>query len=309
MKFLKYALFCTAAFALSGTMTSCSDDEAAGSGTISFSKAAYSFKESAGMVKIPVVFSEDAQNVSFDVTAAVTGGDKELDELVHFTQTENLHYAGDPKNPVFVEMQIFDDDYINDSRFLTLTITPHAPATAEVAVATIEIADNDNNPYERLWGNWTFTALDYDGAEASFDVNISGGFTEEEVAKNADNTLVCWGFMGRQDTAPTITPDHQPLWYLAFDADAQKLSIKMDETMATAYDFGTGASSYEVKSMSGIPTEDGYIVGKDAIMGVWSEDMNTITFSNDYAFIGYVFADGQKLGIWQAYSRIVMKRK
>lgn len=315
MKFLKYALFCTAAFALSGTMTSCSDDEVAGSGAISFSKATYSFKESAGMVKIPVVFSEEAQNISFDVTAAVTGGDKKIDELVHFTQTENLHYAGDPKNPVFVEMQIFDDDYINDSRFLTLTITPHAPATAEVAVATIEIADNDNNPYERLWGNWTFTGKSVsDNSDVTFDVNISGGFTDEEVAENANKKLVCWGFNGYQEDGipASYCSPKQPVWYISYEEETKSLSINVGTTLADIFSFGIdGYSKFSIVTASlDMSDENADFSEFVQIKGTWNDELTKLTFEPNQALCGKIYGDGAYTKYyWVGFYNIVMTRK
>ena len=175
------------------------EQEPAGKGdaTIGFEKETYVYKESAGLVKLPIQFTGEPKTypISFDIVAEVEGTEIKIEELVHFTQTKGLKYAGNPSAPCFLEFQIYDNQVINDSRFINLTITNVSGAElAGTGKAVLELADNDNNPYERLMGDWI--AKDSDGS--SFEVNISGGFSADEETVNFEKTLVCWGFGGQK---------------------------------------------------------------------------------------------------------------
>ena len=230
MKIFRYSLFVAALLGMAGLMNSCNDDDSgngAGDATIGFAKSTYTYKESAGLVKLPVAFTGEPKSypITFNVSAEIAGTDVKLEEVAHFTQLEGLRYVGNEKAPAYIEFELFDNTEINEPRFITLTITSASGAVIENGTTTIEVADNDNNPYEKLWGNWTFTGNSIsDGTPQTFDVNISGGFTEEDVAKNADKVLVCWGFAGYKETVAT-TPANQPVWYINYDADAGTLSI------------------------------------------------------------------------------------
>ncbi|WP_298031686.1 hypothetical protein [uncultured Alistipes sp.] len=316
MKIFKYSLFIAALFSVSGLLSSCDDDPTgAGDATIGFAQSAYVYKESAGLVKIPVTFTGEPKSypITFDVSAQIEGTEVTLDEVVLFTQLEGLRYVGNPKAPVYIEFQLIDNEEINDSRFMKLTITSASGATIENATTTIEIADNDNNPYEKLWGNWTFSGNSISssdgGAVKTFNVNISGGFTAEEVEKNADKVLVCWGFGGNQDNTAGYEPPKQPVWYINYDADAQSLSISVNTLMANVYGFNGIDEDVEVKSASTLPGASGFDY-KTQVKGTWSEDLNTLTFEKGYGFAATVWGvSGTYYGFWYGYENITMTRK
>lgn len=302
-------------------LSSCDDNKATGAGdaTIGFASSTYTYKESAGIVRIPVAFTGEPKSypIVFDVVAEIVDGDKTLDELVHFTQIEHLKYAGNPSAPAFVEFEIYDDQDINESRHMQLTIVSASGAEIVNGSAVVEIADNDNNPYERLWGNWIFTGKDiYDGSDVTFEVNISGGFGDEEVEKNADKKLVCWGFAGEKEdvTGYGIEPGHQPVWYVDYDADAEMLSIEVGTMLANIWKFNLPTGSYSsfelITASMDMSAEKRSFSNSEQVKGVWSEDMNTIVFNPTSAFGALIYGDGEYSGYyWNAYYNIVLTRK
>lgn len=318
MKFFKYIL--AAALAV-GVLSSCEEETTgAGDATVGFGSATYSFSEAAGMVRVPVTVAGEPVHApaTFDVTATSVSGE-DMSELVLFTQISDFKYQGDPENQVYVEFQILcDDDVINDaSRFFTLTITnaDGIEILPGQETTTVEIRDNDNNPYERLWGNWTLTGTSVsDGSTMSFSVNISGGFTDEEIAENADKVLVCWGFNGYQeDVTGQIEPGHQPVWYIDYDAATSGLSIQVGTMLANIFSFSipdVTASTYELMTASlYVPDENSGFDSHTQIDGTWSEDMNTITFDPDYGLCAVIYADGNYTGYyWTGVNNIVMTR-
>ena len=308
MKMTKYISAFVLLFTVLG-LSSCDDDKATGAGdaTIGFASSTYTYKESAGIVRIPVAFSGEPKNypIVFDVVAEIVDGDKTLDELVHFTQIEHLKYAGDPAAPAFIEFEIYDDQDINESRHMQLTIASASGAEIVNGSAVVEIADNDNNPYERLWGNWTFSGISFfDGTTTTFDFTITGGLTDEEIEKNADKRLVCVGYNG--DSSVGGIPF---VWYIDYDAETETCAIVGGVTMLeiNADLFGHGCTT--TKIVSGV-LADGKLYDNGWITGSWSEDFSTITFDPALGLVGMIYDDGEYSGnVYGANTDIVLKRK
>lgn len=317
MKIYKYAMLFAAALGLTVSMSSCDDDSAKGAGdaTIGFAQATYKIKESAGLTKIPVAFTGEPKEypIVFNVEATITGGDvTEMEQLIHFIQLDGLRYAGIENAPAYIEFEVRDNEEINESRFVTLTITSASGAEIVNGTTVIELADNDNNPYEKLWGNWEFTGKSVsDNSAASFEVNISGGFTDEDIEKNADKKLVMWGYNGYKNTY-NAEPKNQPVWYVNYDAETESLSIQMGTMLANVFSFGIdGYSSFELKTASLLVTdENAGFSESQQIRGTWSEDLNTITFDPDYALCAIIYGDGAYTNYyWAGFYQIVMTRK
>lgn len=315
MKLFRNILIASSALLLSLAVSCEQEPVGKGDATIGFAKETYVYKESAGLVKIPVQFTGEPKTypISFDIVAEVEGGAFKVEDLVHFTQTKGLKYAGNPEAPAFIEIEIYDNQEINDSRFINLSIENVKGATlAGTGKAVLELADNDNNPYERLMGNWIFSGKKLsDGSVNKFDVNISGGFSADEQEVNFEKTLVCWGFNGyKEDLTGSVEPGHQPVWYMAYNAEEETLAILPDRLLANIFGFSIeGYSSFELKSVT-IPDGAEDFSFTDRIYATWSEDMNTITFNEGDAFGAYIFGDGQDTGYyWVGFSAITMTRK
>lgn len=276
-----------------------------GDAVVGFAKDTYSFKESAGIVRVPVEVTGSPLDYpsTFDVKAeAINLADlAQLSDLVLFTQTTDFKDYGN--GTIYVEFKITDDAEINDDRSFKLTIVNAQGAKlADLAETTVIIKDNDNNPYEKLWGDWTFHGLDYGLAPAEFTVSISGGFTEEEQEANADKLLVCWGIMGYKWS------DNTPVWYLAYDADAKLLSLVPGKqlTVPGAVDWGAGGNQWAETWYWNPATGE----SSDSIQltATWSEDLKTITFDQTGGFVLRIFNEGGYLGVWDRFSKITLTR-
>ena len=315
MKLFRNILIATSALALAAV--SCQQvEEGKGDATIGFENPTYVYKESAGRVKLQVKFEGEPKTypITFDVVVTPEGG-LGLDSLVHFTQTENLKYMGNPDAPAYIEFDLKDNDYINDSRFLSFTLANVKGAEIVAGGKTmIEIADNDNNPYERLMGNWVAQCYDSDGAKAEWNVNISGGFTSDEENVNFEKTLVCWGFGGEMEDVSSygITPAKQPVWYLTYDAEAKTLTTQPGKVMANIWKFNGIDEDVEVKIATGAINAEGKMATDHAVpvTATWSADMSTITFEPDYFLVATVWGvSGEYYGYWMAFNKIVLVRK
>ena len=315
MKLFRNILIATSALALAAV--SCQQvEEGKGDATIGFENPTYVYKESAGRVKLQVKFEGEPKTypITFDVVVTPEG-DLGLDSLVHFTQTENLKYMGNPDAPAYIEFDLKDNDYINESRFLTFTLANVKGAEIVAGGKTmIEIADNDNNPYERLMGNWVAQCYDSDGAKAEWNVNISGGFTSDEENVNFEKTLVCWGFGGEMEDVSSygITPAKQPVWYLTYDAEAKTLTTQPGKVMANIWSFNGIDEDVEVKIATGAINAEGKMATDHAVpvTATWSADMSTITFEPDYFLVATVWGvSGEYYGYWMAFNKIVLVRK
>lgn len=315
MKLFRNILIATSALALAAV--SCQQvEEGKGDATIGFENPTYVYKESAGRVKLQVKFEGEPKTypITFDVVVTPEGG-LGLDSLVHFTQTENLKYMGNPDAPAYIEFDLKDNDYINESRFLTFTLANVKGAEIVAGGKTmIEIADNDNNPYERLMGNWVAQCYDSDGAKAEWNVNISGGFTSDEENVNFEKTLVCWGFGGKMEDVSSygITPAKQPVWYLTYDAEAKTLTTQPGKVMANIWKFNGIDEDVEVKIATGAINAEGKMATDHAVpvTATWSADMSTITFEPDYFLVATVWGvSGEYYGYWMAFNKIVLVRK
>lgn len=308
MKILKYSLFTAALLCISGSMNSCDDDSAQGAGdaTIGFAQTAYTYKESAGLVKIPVQFTgePEAYPITFNVEAQIEGNEVTLDDIALFTQLSGLKYVGNEKAPAYIEFQVIDNAEINESRFMTLTISSASGAAIANASTRVEIADNDNNPYEKLWGDWTFSGSDAEtGSATTFSFQICGGLTPEEEAENADKRLVCIGYNGSSSIY------EQPIvWYIDYDGDTATCSIPGGVTLfdVEGDPFSLGFNTTQV--VMGILYGD-TLSTKMSVSGTWNDDCTKITFDPDYGLAPMIYGDGEISGyVWGQDMQIVLTR-
>lgn len=311
MKLFRNIMIASSALLLSLAVSCEQEPVGKGDATIGFAKETYVYKESAGLVKIPVQFTGEPKTypISFDIVAEVEGGAFKVEDLVHFTQTKGLKYAGNPEAPAFIEIEIYDNQEINDSRFINLSIENVKGATlAGTGKAVLELADNDNNPYERLMGTWVAK----DNSGKSWECVINGGFSTDEETVNFEKTLVCWGFGGQMvDTQGAMTPTKQPVWYLRYNAEEESLYTMPGELMANIWSFDGIDEDCEVKFATGT-VKDGKLSTDHElpIRATWSEDMNTITFQTGYYLTATVWGvSGVYYGYWMAFGDVVMTRK
>lgn len=303
-----------ASLLIAGFLTGCQQEQSgAGDATVGFEKAEYTYKESTGLVKIPIKFTGEPVSYPIVVDASFTvEGEKTVEDVIIVTQSKGLKYLGDPDVPVYVEFKIRDNQEINEDVHMTLTLTEVKGAVAQNATASIVIADNDNNPYDRLWGEWIFKGYDVDGEENTFYVNVSGGFTEDEIENNSEKLLVCWGWAGQQHdlTGQGMTPDHQPVWYMEYDAETQSLAVQANTLMATAWEFSDVPGEYCDLYMLTV-TPDWALSETTKLKGYWNDDMTVITFDGSYGLAARVIGieTQTNYGYWYGFQDITLSRK
>lgn len=295
-------------------LTGCQQEQqGAGDATIGFEKTEYTYKESSGLVKIPVVFTGEPVSypITFDATFTVEDG-RSAEDVIIATQSKGLKYLGDPEVPVYVEFKIRDNQEINEDVQMTLTLTGIKGAEARNATTGITISDNDNNPYDRLWGEWIFRGYDADGAENSFIISISGGYSEKEIEENYDKLLVCWGWGGQQHdfSGQNITPDHQPLWYMEYDGENGSLAVRSNTLMATTWNFAAVPNEYcDLYLLTVMP--DWTLSETTKLRGFWNEDMTVITFEGSYGLAARVIGSDTQTnyGYWYGFTDITLTRQ
>ena len=115
LKLFKYFLLGAAFLAAAA----CSDEgNGAGDATIGFEQATYSFRESEGTVRIPVKFTGEPKSypITFDIVPSVDSEDGiTVDSVARFIQLEHFRYIGDPDAPVYIEIDLLDNDFENES--------------------------------------------------------------------------------------------------------------------------------------------------------------------------------------------------
>jgi hypothetical protein len=276
-----------------------------GDAVVGFASPEYSFKESAGIVRVPVQVTGSPLDypLTFDVKAeALNLVDlASLDDLVLFTQKTDFKDYGN--GTIYVEFKISDDTEINEDRTFKIGIVNlEGGKLAEVTETVVTVKDNDNNPYEKLWGDWVFHATSSAGAAVDFAVSISGGFDEETIEANADKILVCWGAAGYQWS------DHTPVWYLSYDADAQQVAIIAGKQLTVPGDVDWGAGGNQYAMMLYWDPAQGSSDSVD-LPGSWDKDLTTITFTPGLGVELGVYNESGYLGYWYRYHTITMTRK
>ena len=313
MNKLRHISVIAALLTAAAAMVSCSEEKkGAGDITIGFAQDTYKFKEGAGLSKIQIDVTGEAETypVTFDVEAKIVSSEQvEVNDVIHFTQSKGLKIKGKDLAPVYLEFTVKDNDIINETRQVELTITNEKGAKVSNAKTVFEIRDNDNNPYDKLMGDWTASATDYSGAKVTFPVNISGGFTESDINNNEGRVLVCWGFGSYQREFPTSNPPKQPVWYMDFDEDAHALYVQTNKVMANVFQFSDISYDVIIRCCTILPGNS--LSLQTPLEGSWSSDMNTITFqSGGYGLTAAIFTtDGEYTDtVWMIFTDIVLTR-
>ena len=304
----------TASLLAAAFMTGCQEEKTgAGNATVGFEKTEYTYKESAGLVKIPVVFTGEPVHypIVFNATFTMEDG-RGAEGVIIVTQSKGLKYLGDKSVPVYVEFKVRDNQEINDDVHMTLALTEVQGAEPVNATADIVITDNDNNPYDRLWGEWIFKGFDEDGEENSFVITIGGGWTEEEIEQNDEKLLVCWGWGGQQHdfTGQDITPDHQPVWYMDYDGEAGSVAVRSNTLMATDWNFAAVPNEYcDLYLLTVMP--DWTLSETTKLRGFWNDDMTVITFEGTYGLAARVIGSDTQTnyGYWYGFTDITLTRQ
>lgn len=166
----------------------CSDDDvkknSAADVTVSMGTATISPRESAGIVSLPIKVEGPTNGmVSVTVETREVGSNPAVENTHYYVTTKKINITG---SEGYVELEMVDNEESNDPRTFEVTIVKveHAKLNEAAKTTTVEIRDNDHEPYDRLQGTWTMTYKDYNGAVQTQKVTITGADDPSEYIYN-----------------------------------------------------------------------------------------------------------------------------
>ena len=281
----------------------CSDDDvkknSAADVTVSMGTATISPRESAGIVSLPIKVEGPTNGmVSVTVETRVVGSNPAVENTHYYVTTKKINITG---SEGYVELEMVDDDEINDPRTFEVTIVKveHAKLNEAAKTTTVEIRDNDHEPYDRLQGTWTMTYKDYNGAVQTQKVTITGADDPSEYIYN--KLLYVEDILLEKSKAQ-----------LSFNYDSANNTCYVSFTNFMKYNWYTG---YEHPSLSK-PVDiqlgrlEGQQISQSPVEGEVQDDFKTIKFESG-ATIGFIFTnpDTGGLSLIETMSDIVLTKE
>lgn len=296
MKYIKlFMLLAVVAF-----MGSCSDDDESWNSksgvTVSMENESMRFKESVGIVKVPIKVEGEANGpVSVTVEVKETGSNPAKENVNYYITTKTIKISDNTGN---VELECVDDDKINDERTFEISIVSAKGATVGGnATTAITLRDNDSEFYEKLQGSWVMNCT-FNDAPTKWDVKIVGATDEED--EDYNKVLYITGMLGYQWTNAKLSYD--------FDKATGKGSVAFDYlgqyNFAEGVNFtGLGVCNVRLYSVAGNQ------LSEDPIYGTWSADFKNITFDEGTLYGGVFDSSDAHKGGWFEISNITMTKK
>lgn len=274
-------------------LASCSDTDNINTGmaTVGFGEAQVSVKERVGFFHVPVVVAGE-QNGTIELDVKVIADDPNCVEDKNYLVTSKHLIVPSSKTSVNVEIKVVDDRMPNDDRKFKLQIENVKGGTVSSTMSTtqITILDNDNVPYELMYGVWTVTADQIDPATmtvtpVSWELNMNvleEGETEYGKVVNSSP----WGqLLDAEDNlinlSQALTFDHNAL------TKKSTLTMKIGSTLASGINLGvykdpdTKQETDLTKAYirTAIPGAQG-LVYSGSVVGEVSADYSEIVFPN-----------------------------
>lgn len=296
MKYIKlFMLLAVVAF-----MGSCSDDDESWNSksgvTVSMENKSMRFKESVGIVKVPIKVDGEANGpVSVTVEVKETGSNPAKENVNYYITTKTIKISDNTGN---VELECVDDDKINDERTFEISIVSAKGATVgSNATTAVTLRDNDSEFYEKLQGSWVMNCT-FNDAPTKWDVKIVGATDEND--KDYNKVLYITGMLGYQWTNAKLSYD--------FDKATGKGSVAFDYlgqyNFAEGVNFnGLGVCNVRLFSVAGNQ------LSEDPIYGTWSDDFKNITFDEGTLYGGVFDSSDAHKGGWFEISNITMTKK
>ncbi len=296
MKYIKlFMLLAVVAF-----MGSCSDDDESWNSksgvTVSMENKSMRFKESVGIVKVPIKVEGEANGpVSVTVEVKETGSNPAKENVNYYITTKTIKISDNTGN---VELECVDDDKINDERTFEISIVSAKGATVGSNTTTaVTLRDNDSEFYEKLQGSWVMNCT-YNKAPTKWDVKIVGATDEND--KDYNKVLYITGMIGYQWTTAKLSYDYNKATgkgSVAFDYLGQY-------NFAEGVNFnGLGVCNVRLFSVAGNQ------LSEDPIYGTWSDDFKNITFDEGTLYGGVFDSSDAHKGGWFEISNITMTKK
>ena len=296
MKYIKlFMLLAVVAF-----MGSCSDDDESWNSksgvTVSMENESMRFKESVGIVKVPIKVEGEANGpVSVTVEVKETGSNPAKENVNYYITTKTIKISDNTGN---VELECVDDDKINDERTFEISIVSAKGATVGSNTTTaVTLRDNDSEFYEKLQGSWVMNCT-FNKAPTKWDVKIVGATDEND--KDYNKVLYITGMIGYQCTTAKLSYDYNKATgkgSVAFDYLGQY-------NFAEGVNFnGLGVCNVRLFSVAGNQ------LSEDPIYGTWSDDFKNITFDEGTLYGGVFDSSDAHKGGWFEISNITMTKK
>lgn len=281
----------------------CSDDDvkknSAADVTVSMGTASISPRESAGVVSLPIKVEGPTNGmVTLTVETREVGSNPAVENTNYYVTTKKINITG---SEGYVELEMVDDDEINDPRTFEVTIVKveHAKLNEAAKTTTVEIRDNDHEPYDRLQGTWTLTYKNYDGAVQRQKVTITGADDPSQYIYN--KLLYLEGMLLDKSKAQ-----------LSFNFDSANNTCYVSFTNFMKYNWITGLELQGISQPVDIKLGrlEGNSISESPVEGVVQEDFKTIKFEEG-ATIACLFTDpaSGQLMLIEAISDIVLTKE
>ena len=281
----------------------CSDDDvkknSAADVTVSMGTATISPRESAGIVSLPIKVEGPTNGmVSVTVETREVGSNPAVENTHYYVTTKKINITG---SEGYVELEMVDNEEINDPRTFEVTIVKveHAKLNEAAKTTTVEIRDNDHEPYDRLQGTWTMTYKDYNGAVQTQKVTITGADDPSEYIYN--KLLYVEDILLEKSKAQ-----------LSFNYDSANNTCYVSFTNFMKYNWYTGLELQGISQPVDIKLGrlEGNSISESPVEGVVQEDFKTIKFEEG-ATIACLFTDpaSGQLRLIEAISDIVLTKE
>lgn len=281
----------------------CSDDDvkknSAADVTVSMGTATISPRESAGVVSLPIKVEGPTNGmVTLTVETREVGSNPAVENTNYYVTTKKINITG---SEGYVELEMVDDDEINDPRTFEVTIVKveHAKLNEGAKTTTVEIRDNDHEPYDRLQGTWTLTYKNYDGAVQRQKVTITGADDPSEYIYN--KLLYVEGMLLDKSKA-----------HLSFNFDTANNTCYVSFTNFMKYNWVTGFKHPSFSDPIDIKLGrlEGNYISQSPVEGVVQADFKTIKFEEG-ATIAAIFTNPKdgNLNLIETMSDIVLTKE
>ena len=281
----------------------CSDDDvkknSAADVTVSMGTATISPRESAGIVSLPIKVEGPTNGmVSVTVETRKVGSNPAVENTHYYVTTKKINITG---SEGYVELEMVDNEEINDPRTFEVTIVKveHAKLNEAAKTTTVEIRDNDHEPYDRLQGTWTMTYKDYGGAVQTQKVTITGADDPSEYIYN--KLLYVEDILLEKSKAQ-----------LSFNYDSANNTCYVSFTNFMKYNWYTGLELQGISKPVDILLGrlEGNNISQSPVEGEVQDDFKTIKFESG-ATIGFIFTnpDTGGLSLIETMSDIVLTKE
>lgn len=281
----------------------CSDDDvkknSAADVTVSMGTATISPRESAGIVSLPIKVEGPTNGmVSVTVETREVGSNPAVENTHYYVTTKKINITG---SEGYVELEMVDNEEINDPRTFEVTIVKveHAKLNEAAKTTTVEIRDNDHEPYDRLQGTWKMTYKDYNGNEQTQKVTITGADDPSEYIYN--KLLYVEDILLEKSKAQ-----------LSFNYDSANNTCYVSFTNFMKYNWYTGLELQGISKPVDILLGrlEGNNISQSPVEGEVQDDFKTIKFESG-ATIGFIFTnpDTGGLSLIETMSDIVLTKE